>query len=386
MNNFEFCNPVNLVFGKGKIANLSKLLPKDAKIMMTYGGGSIKKNGVYEQVTEALKGFDYIEFGGIEPNPKYETLMKAIELAKQNGVNYLLAVGGGSIVDGTKFIAAAMHYNGTNAWDLMLDAKLMSTMTPIPLACVLTMSATGSEMNCGAVISNITNKEKFAFHHAGVYPKFSILDPTVLFSLPRRQVANGIIDTFVHVMEQYMTYPVGGMVQDRFSEGVLKTLIEIAPKIIDNPTDYEAMSNYMYSATIGLNGYLSMGVPQDWATHMIGHELTAIHELDHAVTLALVEPSLLRVMKSDKHDKLIQFAERVWGIDTGSDEERIENAIQQTQNFFESLGIVPSLEHYGVPQSTIDEICRRFEVRGAKLGEKANITFEEVRKILELAF
>ena len=386
MNNFEFKNPVKLIFGKGQIAKIATEIPTDAKIMVTYGGGSIKNNGIYDQVVAALANHDYIEFGGIEPNPKYETLIKAVEMANQNGVNYLLAVGGGSIIDGTKFISAAMDYKGDNAWELMLNSELMSTMNPVALASILTLPATASEMNCGGVISKIETKEKFAFSHPGTYPQFSVLDPTACFSLPKKQVINGLIDTFIHIMEQYVTYPCNSSIQDRFSEGVLHTIVEAAPKLLEDHTNYETVSNYMLAATMGLNGFSAMGVPEDWATHMIGHELTALHGLDHGLTLALVEPSLLEVMRAEKGDKLVQYGERIWNITTGTKDERIDAAIAKTAEFFESLGVVLSLKHYGVTEDSIDEICKRFEERGYNLGENGTITHVEVRKILEKAY
>lgn len=383
--NFVFKNPVKLIFGEGQISKLSKEIPFGSKVMLTYGGGSIKNNGVYDQVIASLKGYDIIEFGGIEPNPKYETLIKAVEIAKKSGVDFFLAVGGGSIIDGTKFIVAAMDYKGDNAWELMLDSRLMSKMSPMPFGTVLTLPATASEMNNGAVISRVETKEKFAFHHDGAFPKFSILDPTVCYSLPQKQIANGLIDTFVHVMEQYLTSPCDAMIQDRFSEGILQTIMEIAPKIMKNQKDYVLASNFMLSATMGLNGFSAMGVPQDWATHMIGHELTALHGLDHGLTLALVEPSLMNVMREEKGDKIVQYAQRVLGIVDGTREQRIDFAIKRTADFFESLGVVLSLAHYGVTQSSIDEICSRFECRGAKLGENGTIDSKVVRKILEAA-
>ena len=386
MNNFEFNNPVKLIFGKGQIAKIAQEIPADANIMITYGGGSIKSNGIYDQVIAALANHKYIEFGGIEPNPKYETLMKAVEIAKQGGVNYLLAVGGGSIIDGTKFIALSMGYKGDSAWELMLNPELMETMNPIALAAILTLPATASEMNCGGVISRIETQEKFAFSHPGAYPKFSVLDPTACFSLPKKQVVNGLIDTFVHIMEQYITYPCNSSIQDRFSEGVLLTIVEAAPALYKDHSNYDTVANYMLAATMGLNGFSAMGVPQDWATHMIGHELTALHGLDHGLTLALVEPALLEVMRAEKGDKLVQYGARVWGITTGSKEEKVDAAIKKTAEFFESLGIVSSLKHYGVTEESIDRICKRFEERGSKLGENGTITHVEVRKILEKAY
>ena len=386
MNNFEFQNPVKLIFGKGKISKIANEIPANAKIMVIYGGGSIKSNGVYNQVVEALKSHSFIEFSGIEANPQYSTLIKAVALAKVNNVNYLLAVGGGSVIDGTKFIALAMDYNGDNAWELMLDPKKMSQMNATPLASVLTLPATASEMNSGGVISRKETKEKFAFNNVSAFPKFSVLDPEVCLSLPKKQVVNGLIDSFVHIMEQYLTSPCQAMVQDRFSEGVLKTIVEVAPKLYIDHSDYDTLANYMLAATMGLNGFSAMGVPQDWATHMIGHELTALHGLDHALTLALVEPSLMEVMRAEKGDKIVQYGERIWNITEGTKDVRIDAAIKKTAEFFESLGVVLSMSHYGVTKESVDEICNRFELRKSKLGENGTITHIEVRKILEKAF
>ncbi len=386
MNNFEFQNPVKLIFGKGQISKIAKEIPANAKIMITCGGGSIRRNGIYDQVAEALKNHNFIEFCGIEANPQYATLMEAVALAKENDIDYLLAVGGGSVVDGTKFIAAAIDYKGTNAWELMLNPKMMSEMNPTPLAAILTLPATASEMNCGAVISRSETKEKFAFNHTGVFPKFSVLDPEACFSLPKKQVVNGLIDTYVHIMEQYLTYPCDAMIQDRFSEGVLQTILEVAPKLYADHSDYNNVANYMLAATMGLNGFSAMGVPQDWATHMIGHELTALHGLDHGLTLALIEPSLMDVMRAEKGDKIIQYGERIWNITEGTRDEKIDAAIKKTAGFFESLGVVLSMEHYGVTKETIDEICNRCVTRKSKFGENGTITPEVVRSILEKAF
>lgn len=385
MNNFVFCNPTQLIFGKGTIESIGKYIPSGSTVMMTYGGGSIKKNGVYDRVTKALAGYRLVEFGGIEPNPCYETLVKAVALAKSEGVDFLLAVGGGSVIDGTKFIACALGYDGADPWDFILDSSLLKGVTPMPFATVLTLPATGSEMNNGAVITRQSSREKLAFKHKRSFPCFSVLDPEVCYSLPARQVANGVADTFAHVLEQYLTYPCGAMVQDRFAEGVLSTLVEIGAKVVDDHTDYDLVANYMFSATMGLNGIIAMGVPEDWATHMIGHELTAFCGLDHGITLAIVFPALMSVMRADKHDKLLQYGQRVWGIDCGSPDVRIDKAIDLTRRFFESLGIKTRLSDYGIGDDVIKRIADRMSERGWRLGEHANIDGDTVRRILEAA-
>jgi NADP-dependent alcohol dehydrogenase len=383
MNNFNFYNPVKILFGKGKIAEVSKNIPADAKILMTYGGGSIHKNGVYEQVKAALKGFNVVEFGGIEPNPHYETLMKAVEVVKAEKIDFLLAVGGGSVLDGTKFIAAAALYEGESAWDIA--AKQLSVSKALPLGAVLTLAATGSEMNSGGVITREATQEKFAFGSPVLFPKFSVLDPQITFSLPQRQVANGIVDAFVHVIEQYLTYPVNSPVQDRFAEGILLTLIEEGPKASTAETpDYETRANLMWAATMALNGLLSTGVKSDWSTHMIGHELTALHGIDHAVTLAIVLPGVMRLMKDKRREKLLQYASRVWNITEGSDEQKIETAIQQTESFFRQVGISTLLNEHQVGQDTIDRIVERFKERKMRaVGAQQDVSIADVGAMLK---
>ena len=377
MNNFIYHNPTELVFGKGQIARLAKLIPADKRIMITFGGGSVKRNGVYEQVIRALEGREVVEFWGIEANPSVETLRRAIALGKERRVDFLLAVGGGSVIDGTKLIAAGLLYEG-DAWEIVLKGKAGKT---VPLATVLTMSATGSEMNNGAVISRYETKEKYAFY--GDYPVFSILDPETLYSLPKRQVACGLADTFVHVLEQYMTTPHQSRLMDRWAEGILHTVVEIAPKALADERDYDTMSEYMLSATLALNDMIRMGVTQDWATHMIGHELTALHGLTHGATLAIVLPGTLRVLSAQKGDKLLQYGERVWGITTGERDERIRLAIERTEGFFRSLGLSTRLSEEGIGEETIAEIERRFDARGARYGEARNVDGAMARRILE---
>ena len=383
MNNFNFYNPVRIIFGKGKIAELSKNVPANARILMTYGGGSIFKNGVYDQVKAALKDFDFVEFGGIEPNPRYETLMKAVEVVKTEKIDFLLAVGGGSVLDGTKFIAAATLYEGESAWDIA--AKSISVKKALPFGAVLTLAATGSEMNSGGVITREETVEKFAFGSPVLFPKFSILDPQITFSLPKRQVANGIVDAYVHVIEQYLTYPMNTPVQDRFAEGILLTLIEEGLKATTDETpDYDNRANLMWAATMALNGIITVGGKSDWSTHMIGHELTAFHGIDHAVTLAIVLPGVMRLMKDKRREKLLQYASRVWNINEGSEEQRIESAIQRTESFFKQVGIDIRLNDHNVGQDTIDRIVERFTQRRMRaVGNQQDVSIANVGELLK---
>lgn len=377
MNNFEFQNPTRLIFGKGQIARLSQELPRDKKILVTFGGGSVKANGVYDKVMEAISGFDYIEFWGIEPNPKVETLRKAVELCKAEGVGFILAVGGGSVLDGTKLIAAAACVEN-DAWELVRDASLAKGA--LPFASVMTLPATGSEMNRAAVISNLQTGEKFAFYN--VFPVFSILDPETTFSLPPFQVACGLADTFIHVMEQYMTVTGVAPLMDRWAEGVLQTVIEVAPRVRADQNDYDAMSTYMLCATMALNGFVAMGVPQDWATHRIGHEITALTGMTHGQTLVIVLPGVLNMMRNQKADKIFQYGERVWGITEGTREERIDRTIAATEEFFRSLGLATRLSECSVGEDVVAEVVNRFKVRGTTLGENANIDYSVVEQIL----
>ncbi|MBR4402370.1 MAG: iron-containing alcohol dehydrogenase [Flavobacteriales bacterium] len=367
MNNFVFQNPTRLVFGRGQIARLASLIPSEARLMITFGGGSVKKNGVYDQVVEALKGREWEEFWGIEPNPAIETLKKAIAIGKEKKIDFLLAVGGGSTIDGTKLIAAGIKYDG-DAWELVKRGAYKDT---VPLATVLTLPATGSEMNSGAVISRYETREKYAFYSR--YPVFSILDPEVTYSLPKHQVACGLADTFVHVMEQYMTTTSQSRVMDRWAEGLLSTVMEIAPLIKKDKKNYDLMADFMLTATMGLNGYVAMGVTEDWSTHMIGHELTALHGITHGETLAIVFPGTLRVLREQKRGKILQYAQRVLGINAGSEDEVIDEAIRRTEEFFRSLGLTTRLTENNIGEETICEIERRFTERGAAYGEAGNV-------------
>ena len=377
MRNFTFQNPTKLVFGKGRIAKLSELIPQDAKLMITYGFGSVKKNGVYDQVVQALQGREYIEFWGIEANPHVETLRKAIELGKENGIDFVLAVGGGSVLDGTKLIAAGIA-SDKEAWDIVLSGYAKEQ---INYASVMTVPATGSEMNSGAVITRAETQEKYSF--GGVkYPYFSILDPEVTYSLSEHQVACGLVDAYTHVLEQYLTTTGQSRIMDRWAEGLLLSIIEIAPQIKDNPKDYDLMADYMLAATLALNDFIRMGVTEDWATHLIGHELTALHGTTHGHSLAIVMPGTMKVMKEQKWGKLLQYGQRVFGINEGSEAERIDKAIELTEQFFRSLGLTTRLSEENIGLDTIEIIAERFNERGFLLGEGKNIDGDITRSIL----
>ena len=385
MLDFTFHNPTKIVFGKDKIKELDNLIPKDARVLILYGGGSIKKFKTLDKVKEALAGRELFEFSGIEPNPKYETLIKAAELVKKENINFLLAVGGGSVMDGTKFVNLAVNYEGEDKSELLnYGFNPVPVSKSIPIGTVVTLPATGSEMNSGAVISY--NGGKFSVRSPFSFPKFSILDPTLTFTLPKTQVANGVVDTFIHVLEQYATYPVDARFQDRTAEGILKTLIEIGKDTIDNPTDYDLRANLVWCATMGLNGLIGAGVPQDWTTHKIGHELTALYGIDHAKTLATILPALWEVRKDEKREKLLQYAKRVWHITDGSDDEKIDLAIMKTRNFFESLGISTHLSSYGLKQDDVDAIINSLKKHKMQnLSERGDIGIEISRKIIEKA-
>ena len=387
MLNFELYNPTNLVFGKGQIEKLSTLVPQGAKILLAYGGGSIFKNGIHEQVINNLKGFEIVEFSGIEANPHFETLMKAVAIVKEQNIDFILAVGGGSVIDGVKFISAASHFEG-NPIDILKKRILFKDVTKVvPFGTVLTLPATGTEMNSGAVITIEATQEKLDFGGMAMFPKFSICDPTVIASLPKRQLQNGVVDAYTHVLEQYLTYPHEGYLQDRIAEGILQTLIQVGPEVVENPKDYALASNFMWSCTMALNGLIQKGVPSDWATHMIGHELTALYGIDHARTLAVVGPNLYRVMFETKKGKLAQYGKRIFNL-TGTEDEIANEAINKTVEFFHTMGMDTKLSDYTKDyEKTADFIVKRFEEREWKaLGEKQNITLEKVKEIVEMSY
>src|SRR5690554_1702029 len=388
MKNFSYQNPTQILFGEGQIAAIAQAIPAEARIMLVYGGGSIKKNGVYEQILAALGERIISEFSGVEANPEYTTLCKAADQANSDNIDFLLAAGGGSVIDGTKFIAAAACFEG-DPWDILLKGG-RNIKQALPFGSILTLPATGSEMNAGSVVNRSEIKAKMPFGNPLCYPKFSVLDPTTTLTLPTRQLTNGIVDPFVHVIEQYLTYPVGADLQDRLAEGILQSIIATGPKALAQPDNYELCANLMWCATMALNGLIGNGVPQDWSTHMIGHELTAVYGLDHAQTLAVVLPANLRIRKAAKREKLIQYAGRVWGINaashTGTDDERIEAAIVKTEQFFAAVGAPTRLQDYGIGTESIDTVVDQLERhKMVALGESSDVTLEVSKQILEAA-
>ena len=388
MNNFVFYNPTKIIFGKGTIAQLPQEIEAGTKVLMTYGGGSIKRNGVYDQVTQALNGYDLLEFGGIEPNPRYETLMKAVAICKEKNVDFLLAIGGGSVIDGTKFIAAATCFRGDDPWDILrISAPVEAAL---PFGSVVTLSATGSESNGLGVISRKSTDDKLTFVSPYTYPKFSVLDPCTTMSLPTRQTVNGIVDAFIHVCEQYVTFDVNTPLQDRQAEGILQTLLEVGPKVLAESDNYDARANLMWCATQALNGLIGCGVAHDWSSHMIGHEITALFGIDHAQSLACVMPAVWRHQKDKKAQRLVQYGRRVLGLTSGSDYEIIEQAIAKTVDFFQSLSMKTRLSDYGISDERFEEISKRLLTHQDnrhrnKLGEHAAIGGKETFEILKLA-
>lgn len=382
MYNFQYANPTRVCFGEGQIAKLPELIPAGSRLLVLYGGGSIKQNGVYDQLTQALAGREWLEFPGIGANPQYDQLMEAVDLVKRERIDFLLAVGGGSVVDGSKFVAAAARFEGDDPWEILLHKAPVKAA--LPLGCVLTLPATGSESNPAAVVSR--GEAKLSFMNPLVQPVFAVLDPTTTYSLPPRQVGNGVVDAFVHILEQYLTFPVGGEVQDRLAEGLLQVLVDNGPRALAEPTNYQVRANLMWAASLALNGLIGRGVPQDWSTHAIGHQLTALHGLDHAQSLAVVLPSLLREQAAQKQEKLAQFTERVWHSSREDKALRIEEAIIRTEQFFQQMGVGTRLADYGLDARCIPGICSNLKLFGlTALGEQQDIDPDKVARILSHA-
>jgi NADP-dependent alcohol dehydrogenase len=387
MNDFQFYNPTRIIFGAGSIAKLKKLIPGKARVLLLYGGGSIKKNGIYMQVADALRKHELFEFGGIEPNPDYATLMKAVKLVKKNKIDFLLAVGGGSVIDGTKFISIASLYKGEDPWDIVSQGLGSTLKKALPIGVVLTMPATGSEMNRNSVISNREKGQKRSFGSEKVYPKFSILDPKATYSLPKEQIRNGLVDAYVHILEQYLTYPVDAVVQDRQAEGLLLAIHEIAQQALKtDPPNYDARANYMWVCTNALNHLIGVGVPQDWSTHGIGHALTALYGLAHAESLAVVLPWLLWYKREQKQEKLLQFGYRVLDQKMQKYSERIDRTIEALSAFFHSLGMPTTLTAYGLdPDKVAEEVQAHLEAEGFTRGEHRDITAVDAAAILRMS-
>lgn len=382
MLKFSFQNTTTIHFGVGQIEKITAAIPKDARILITYGGGSIKHNGIFDQVKTALKNHHWQEFSGIKPNPQYDALMPAVDLIKQEKLNYILAVGGGSVIDASKFLAAAALFKGEDPWHMLSQRAKFDEA--LPLGCVVTLPATGSETNTGSVITR--GQDKLSFMRPCLRPAFAVLDPQVTLSLSERQVGNGVVDAFVHVTEQYLTYSVNGKVQDRFAEGLLQTLIEDGPRALSEPNNLDVRGNLMWAATQALNGLIGAGVPQDWSTHMIGHELTALFHVDHARSLSVLLPSMLKVQKEAKREKLLQYAQRVWNISQGTEDEQIDEAIRQTEHFFHRMKVPTRLSELELSSEDIPKILKQLELhRLTALGEHRNIDLIISEQVLKQA-
>jgi NADP-dependent alcohol dehydrogenase len=381
MENFTWHNPTRIHFGRGQIAALDHELPAEARILLVAGGGSIRANGVHDQVKAALGKRTVHEHWGVEANPDYDTLMPAVELCRKERIDHVLAVGGGSVIDGAKFICAAVPFDG-EPWDIL--ARRAEIQSALPLTTVLTLPGTGTESNGAAVISRRKAGEKLAFIHPLVYPRVSIIDPETTFSLPERQIANGVADAFTHILEQYLTFPAEAAVQDGFAEALLRILVTKGPRTVSEPQDYALRANICWAATWALNGSLGVGVPQDWASHMIGHELTALHGIDHARTLAVVMPALIQAGGDEKGAKLAQMGERVWGIQIGDTAARAAATIELIRGFYASMGLPTRLGAYDIAADALaDEIAGRLDKRGMlPLGERGSIDADRIRRIL----
>lgn len=382
MENFIFQNPVKILFGKGMTAKAAALIPAKAKILLVYGGGSVKKNGSYAQTVAAIGKRKFAEFGGIEPNPEYATCMKAVKLARDKKLDFIIALGGGSVIDACKFIAAAVAYKGKDPWDIL--EKGLSVKDALPLGTILTLPATGSEMNMNSVVSRREIGKKLAFASEKVYPQFSVLDPTFTYTLPKRQTRNGVIDAFVHVMEQYLTRPANAEIQDRFAESIAQTLVKEGPVALKKPDDYDCRANIMLAATMALNHLIAAGVPQDWSSHLIGHELTALYGLDHAETLAIALPKVMEYKKAQKLDKIVQLGRRVFGIEAKSKAKAANATIDAVKKFFVKMGAGVELKSYKLPADAPEAVGKNIARTYKAIGENGDITPADVVKILKI--
>lgn len=382
MLDFYYFNPTRIFFGQDAVFRAAVTVPQDKKIMVVYGQSSAVKCGYVGELKKALEDREAVEFGGIEPNPEYDYLISGLNLARREKVGFLIAIGGGSVIDAAKFIAAALLYEG-DPWEFVMD-RGESIRGAIPVGAVVTMPASGSEANNRAVISRRSVGIKRAFMNDHLFPVFAALDPTKTYTLPPRYVGNGVVDTYVHILEQYLTYPAGGEVQDRLAEGLLMLLLDLGPRAIKEPDNYRLRANLMWCATLGLNGLIGAGVPQDWAAHRAGYELTMIYGLDHAQTLAVLVPAMMEVRREIKRGKLLQYAERVFGLKEGTENERIGKAISLTRQFFEIMGLPTRMSGYGVHDLDVDLIISSLEEHQLfPLGERKDISPEVMRLILE---
>ena len=383
MISFALCNPTDIRFGKGQIAALNDLVPPDARVLLLYGGGSILRNGIDAQVRSALAGRQVLAFGGVEPNPVYETLQRAAEQARAADVDFVVGVGGGSVVDAAKFLAAMIASGDSDPWDRFVAEEFPAEA--IPVGAVLTLAATGSESNAVSVISSRSRGLKLPFRNDRARPRFAILDPSTLASLSVKQLQNGVVDAFTHVLEQYMTRPVNAPIQYGYSETLMRVLAEWGPRLLESgpgPEGDDARENIMWAANQALNGLIAAGVPEDWSTHMIGHAITAVYGIDHARTLSAVMPALMRHEIGRKQSMLARLGRLVWHIHEPDDAVAAAKAIDATERFFQRMGCPISPADFDV-EFEIDPVIAHLEKAGhTKLGESGVIDSTAIREIL----
>lgn len=382
MQNFAFYNPTRLIFGKGQIEQLKTEVPKYGnKVLLVYGGGSIKRNGLYDQVMTIMHelGAQVWELGGVEPNPRISTVRKGVDICKKNNVDFILAVGGGSVIDCTKAIAAGAKYEG-DAWDLVIK-KAFATEA-LPFGTILTLAATGSEMNAGSVITNWETQEKYGWGSLVTFPAFSILDPVNTFTVPRNQTIYGIVDIMSHVLEQYFHQGTNTELQDRYCESLLKTVIETAPKLVDDLENYEYRETILYCGTMALNGILSMGVRGDWATHNIEHAVSAVYDIPHGGGLAILFPNWMEHVLDENVDRFKQFAVRVFDVkaDGKSDREIALEGIEALRSFWTFIGAPARLADYEIDDTQLEVMADKTVVNGS-FGNFKKLTKEDVLAI-----
>ena len=384
MNNYNYCVPTDIRFGKGQIECLAEEIGKvGKKVLLVYGGGSIKKTGLYDKVYEVLKDFEIFELSGIEPNPKVTSVRKGVAICKENGIDAILAVGGGSTIDASKHIACSAFYDG-DPWDLVLDKS--KAVKALPIFTVVTICATGSEMNPGAVISNEETKEKLEINTPMLYPKLSVCDPSYLFTLPPRQTAAGTADIISHIFEQYFQPNDGAYITDRLSEAALKTCFKYGTVAMKEPENYEARSNLMWTSSIALNHLFTFGKGGAWSVHPIEHELSAYYDITHGEGLAILTPKWMRYVLNDTTVKrFAMYARNVWDVDAVDDYEAANAGIDKTEQFFKELGLPSNLGEVGIDDAKLGEMAAE-AVRTSGLAARAYVKLEasDVEKIYRM--
>ncbi|MFS0881906.1 iron-containing alcohol dehydrogenase [Metabacillus niabensis] len=379
MDNFTYYNPTKLIFGKGQVEQLATEVPSYGnRVLLVYGGGSIKRNGLYDQVVNILKDkqIEIFELSGVEPNPRLSTVQRGVDICKNENIDFLLAVGGGSVIDCTKAIAVGAKYEG-NPWDIVTKKHIPTEA--LPFGTVLTIAATGSEMNSGSVITNWETQEKYGWGSPLVFPKFSILDPVNTYTVPKNQTIYGIVDMMSHVFEQYFHHTKNTPLQDKFCESTLRTVIEAAPKLVEDLENYELRETILYAGTIALNGQLQMGYRGDWATHNIEHAVSAVHDIPHGGGLAILFPNWMKHTMSENVDRFVQMAVNVFDVEpSGKDKEAIATeGIEKLREFWSSIGAPSRLKDYDIGEESIDVMADKAMANG-EFGNFKKLTRDDV--------